>query len=81
VAEQGPAGQRVGFDAEVEGVEVDPGRTEVEGGAADGVGDGLVFAVGVDDQDVDALIPRGHPDSRVSATIGLRDAGPVGSSG
>ena len=56
VAEQGPAGQRIGFAAEVEGVEVDPGGTQGQGGAADGVGQALVFAVGVDDQDLHALV-------------------------
>jgi hypothetical protein len=56
VGEQGPAGQGVGFGSEVQGVEMHPGGAQPQGGAADGVGEPLVFVFGVDNQDLDTLI-------------------------
>ena len=61
VQEQGPPGQRVRAAVpgrDVQGVDPDAGRAELDGGAADGVAQPQVLVFGVDDGDLDAVVER-----------------------
>jgi hypothetical protein len=56
VAEQRPAGQRIRLGSQLQGVEMDAGGAQGQGGATDRLGQPLVLALRVHDQDLDALI-------------------------